>query len=578
MKPPKIIPLDKVTESDAPLAVRPPPRMLAAAEALALIDASNETVAEFYEALTKAIRDGYEWAAYDWWYVADIASEWCAVCIRYYDAKECCYSEAYHWRIPYTRAGRKFTFGEWEAVIRRQVYEPKPDDDSTEKKAEGAGGGGKAENVETEQTFRERAVFDTYTVREGADVTETAPNGERFVAVLEGEGGVIGKINRNRRLYLPTYWQENEDRLNSSIKRAYENGSLKSNPHIVTGGVDHNAGGAQVMTTATILLEAKRSGDRVRVKMGFMDNAAAEQALSLRKYAIPMGVSWEARVKAKQRVMDEKNPYFAQNAEHVGTKYEELGPYIVDRFQIVVDPSALSYLESADAGKVPGDVRSMVEALCRDGSKPVGGACACDVKTEDTITRTEAIDMAKDLKTALENVTPDDIKTAAPALHEAIVKTAVEAATSALKAATQVEPSADLKATTEALAAEKTARESLEKTVAEQKAALDALSAESAEAKRQAAVRTAIEAACVGKPSGDKRRKFLTDRVLDKGLAVEAVAEWVAIFEELHTEPAVGANERVHEEPKSESAPKNGAAVRGYGRAPLSTATTGGAK
>ena len=571
MKPPKIVPLDKVTESDAPLAKMPPPRMLAAAEALALIDASNETVAEFTESLCKAIRDGYEWAPYDYWYVGDIASEWCVVCVRYYDRSDYSYSDAFHWKIPYTRTGRKFAFGEWEAVIRRQVYEPKPADDAGEK-AEGASAAKVEDAADVETTFRERFVLDEYTVREGADVHETAPNGKPFVAVIEGEGGGVGTINRNRRLYLPTYWQENEDRIGSSIKRAYENGSLKSNPHILVGGVDHSAAGAQVMTTATILLEAKRSGNRVRVKMGFMDNAAAQQALSLREYAIPLGVSWEARVKAKQRVMDEKNPYFAANQEHVGTKYEELGPYVIDRFQIVVDPSALSYLESAAAEKVPGDVRTMVESLCRDGSKPVGGACACEIRTQGTITQTEAIDMAKDLKTALENVTPDDIKTAAPTLHEAIVKAAVEAATAAVK----TEPSADLKATTEALAAEKSAREALEKTVSEQRTALDALSADAAEAKRQSAVRTAIESACVGKPSGDKRRKFLTDRVLDKGLAVEAVTEWVAIFEELHTEPTVGANERTHEEPKSES-PKNGATVRGYGRAPLSTAT-GGAK
>lgn len=408
--------------------------------------------------------------------------------------------------------------------------------------------------------FEERVQFMVDSTQT-TDVKETAPNGKPFLAVLEGRAAVVGIINANRRLYPPAKMGENQARIKARIARAFENAGSTNNHDLIVGEADHPEFGSRTLATCTVLLDFEVVGHDVRAKFGVMDVGAGRDVMALQEYGVPLGVSSRSIGIAETKTMDHDNPFYALNREHDGVDYDEITDFEIEALDLVVTPAAGTFIGESVDQEHRTQLRETYERLTQSPARNEanGGESPIMEKMPPSGNDTEEKSMDDKVKEALANLTPEQLKEAAPALFDSVAVSAQEAATKAAEEkaaeekriadeqAAEEKRIADEQAAAEAkLAEEKAEAEKLTlqdrlaaieeahrtqvATVDTLREAVKRLTDEKAAAEYQVALDTAVREACSGLPHGELRERHIrtvlgTDPREDLAEAVKAAAE-----------------------------------------------------
>jgi len=366
------------------------------------------------------------------------------------------------------------------------------------------------ERTEAPAQFVELTMLGDISVKAEA---QAAPNGKPFLAVLEGRIGRVDRVNENGRLYPRAGMRENAKRIGKRIERAYAAGASENNHEIIVGEADHPPEGPRLLASCTQLLEFKIEGDDVRGSFGIMDTTSGRDVLALREYGVPIGVSTRSRGRSERRMMDETNPLAKKNREYLGREYDEIVDFTLDAADLVVDPSAGTFIgESAPAEK-QAELREALDRLCN----PDDPECACALGITENDSEGDE-DMDEKINEALGQWTVEQLKEAAPALYEAVV--------ASVKPAPAPEPPKD---DGKVGKLEEQVREQGAKLEAAL-AAIDELKGAKERAEFAAALETAIAEACRGKAlplrRGEHLRKSIGEtRPEDLAGALKAASE-----------------------------------------------------
>jgi hypothetical protein len=361
--------------------------------------------------------------------------------------------------------------------------------------------------------YVENFIIEAKKLKSGKSYTDMAPSGKKFLAVYEARGGIVGKINDNGRLYSVIKADENCSRMKDQIERAYAEGkSMPVNFHLkgLVGEADHPDSAPRLPATCTMLLDVYRDGTDMRIAFGLMDTSVGRDVRSLIEYGMPVGISTRSYGYSETKMMDAKNPYFSLNTEKCGKEYEEIYDFQIEAFDLVVQPSARTYVNEATDNNDQ-KIREAIQRLCSPASE----------EEEKPMTKEEM----------LAQLSLEDVQTLAPTLFEAITATV------------KVEPVPAPVVEAEKDDARVTALEGeLRETRAElaaQRAVVDAMLSEKQaienekkEAERKVSLSAAIADFCGKKEHGAYRQAYMADLLLsDSSKTVEHLDEASQKFE-----------------------------------------------
>lgn len=230
--------------------------------------------------------------------------------------------------------------------------------------------------------------------KKATKVEDFGLSSDDYIAVVPTELGVAGKVNRNERVYPADRFVGENARLAAEIKAGVFSPAEAGHPdapatlnvaaRLVDVALEDGAGRPLAFNerAASMPSVVKATG-----KIAFLKTRAGEDLWTLYKAGMPLGMSSVSYGEAVPHKVEGDSPYAKENPEAIGRTIDIIEGQDLVRYDVVVDPSASTYLRSDEAARAAYEsLRVQIPTLApiqqiKEAASASGGDTPMDLET-----------------------------------------------------------------------------------------------------------------------------------------------------------------------------------------------------